>query len=107
MIDAMDDFFGDMDRNRKRMEYNRDVEKLELYLETVQQIINQFEETLYALQSAHQQYTSEWSGRSKDSYENVNNEILQAAYRLYDVRDELYRSLHHEMSRLREEAEAI
>ncbi|UZW66721.1 hypothetical protein OC195_01885 [Priestia flexa] len=62
MIDAMDDFFGDMDRNRKRMEYNRDVEKLELYLETVQQIINQFEEMLYALQSAHQQYTSEWSG---------------------------------------------
>ncbi|TYR79255.1 hypothetical protein FZC66_16230 [Priestia megaterium] len=106
-MDAIGDFFDDMDRKRNRMEYKRDADQLESYLQAVQHIINFFEEGIYLLQSAHQQYASGWSGRSKESYESINNEMIQAAFHLYDIRDELYRSLHQEIARLRENADFL
>ncbi|WP_393960097.1 hypothetical protein [Priestia megaterium] len=105
-MDAIDDLFDDIERRRKSKEYSRDADQLESYLHEVQRIMEFLEEGIYLFQNSHQQYASDWSGRSKSSYEDIYNDITQSTFHLYDVKDELFQTLRLEISRLRELASA-
>ncbi|VXB70142.1 conserved hypothetical protein [Bacillus sp. 349Y] len=96
-----------MERELKRNKYLAEAAALTNNLENVREALIEFEDSAGLFRHTNQTYSSEWSGKTREAYDSLVEELNQTEQIVYDVHRELMAEINSEIDRLFEKVREL
>lgn len=96
-----------LEQEAKRMKCKIEIEALESLLSNVENVLKEFEESTLTFQRAHGSYTENWSGASRDSYDQYVQKLNINELRVVELGNQLKNEIDEQMDRLHAKVEEL
>ena len=96
-----------LEQEAKRIKCKIEIEALESLLSNVGNVLKEFEESTLTFQRADGSYTENWSGASRDSYDQYVQKLNTNELKVVELANNLKNEINEQMDRLHAKLEEL
>ncbi|MEJ9303079.1 hypothetical protein ABEW33_12335 [Priestia megaterium] len=106
-MDSITNITDKLEQEAKRMKCKIEIEALESLLSNVGNVLKEFEESTLTFQRAHGSYTENWSGASRDGYDQYVQKLNINEVKVVELGNNLKNEINVQMDRLHAKVEEL